>query len=47
MRDAMGRTPLHIAGEQGNKAVFNALITIGADTNIKDYRGLLPKLNSN
>ncbi len=44
MRDAMGRTPLHIAGEQGNKAVFDALITIGADTNLKDYRGNVPKL---
>ncbi len=44
MRDAMGRTPLHIAGEQGNKAVFDTLITLGADKTIKDYRGLLPKL---
>ncbi len=44
MRDAMGRTPLHIAGEQGNKAVFDALIKIGADKSIKDYRGLLPKI---
>ncbi len=44
MRDAMGRTPLHIAGEQGNKAVFDTLIQIGADKTVKDYRGKLPKL---
>ena len=44
MRDAMGRTPLHIAGEQGNKAVFDHLISMGADKSIKDYRGKLPKI---
>ncbi len=45
MRDAMGRTPLHIAGEQGNEDVFNYLKNNGADTSIKDYRGNLAMLN--
>ncbi len=44
IRDAMGRTPLHIAGEQGNKAVYDALIKMGADSSIKDYRENLAEL---
>ena len=44
MRDAMGRTPLHIAGEQGNQAVYDYLKNMGADTTIKDYRGNSPTL---
>ncbi len=45
MRDAMGRTPLHIAGNEGNEAVYNYLRNNGADTSIKDYRGNSPTLN--
>ncbi len=41
MRDAMGRTPLHIAKVTGNKAVYDYLIAQGADTSIKDFRGNL------
>ncbi len=44
MRDAMGRTPLHIAGNEGNQAVYNYLKNNGADTSIKDYRGNSPTL---
>ena len=45
MRDAMGRTPLHIAGEQGNEDVFNYLRNNGADASIMDYRNNLATLN--
>ena len=41
MRDAMGRTPLHIAKVTGNDAVYDYLIAQGADTSIKDFRGNL------
>ncbi|MCH9844042.1 MAG: hypothetical protein K0U39_00890 [Alphaproteobacteria bacterium] len=41
MRDAMGRTPLHIARMTGNDAVYYYLIAQGADTSIKDFRGNL------
>ncbi|MCH9852236.1 MAG: hypothetical protein K0U45_06500 [Alphaproteobacteria bacterium] len=44
MRDAMGRTPLHIAGLAKNKAVYDFLITQGADITIKDFRDNLPIL---
>ena len=44
MRDAMGRTPLHIAGLAKNKAVYDYLITNGADITIKDFRDNLPIL---
>ena len=36
MRDAMGRTPLHIARMTGNDAVYDYLIAQGADITIKD-----------
>ncbi|MCH9845033.1 MAG: hypothetical protein K0U39_05945, partial [Alphaproteobacteria bacterium] len=41
MRDAMGRTPLHIAKVTGNDAVYDYLIAQGADATIKDFRGNL------
>ena len=41
IRDAMGRTPLHIAGNEGNEAVYNYLRNNGADTSIMDYRNNL------
>ncbi len=41
MRDAMGRTPLHIAKVSGNEAVYDYLIAQGADATIKDFRGNL------
>ncbi len=41
MRDAMGRTPLHIAKVTGNDAVYDYLIAQNADTTIKDFRGNL------
>ncbi len=44
MRDAMGRTPLHIAGNEGNQAVYDYLKNMGADTSIKDYRNNLATL---
>ncbi len=44
MRDAMGRTPLHIAGLAKNKAVYDFLISQGADITIKDFRDNLPIL---
>ncbi len=44
MRDAMGRTPLHIAGNEGNEDVFNYLRNNGADASIMDYRGNSPTL---
>ena len=44
MRDAMGRTPLHIAGNEGNQAVYDYLKNMGADTSIMDYRGNSPTL---
>ncbi len=44
MRDAMGRTPLHIAGNEGNQAVYDYLKNMGADTSIMDYRGNLATL---
>ena len=47
MRDAMGRTPLHIAGEQGNEDVFNYLKNNGADASIMDYRKNLAMLKTN
>ena len=47
MRDAMGRTPLHIAGEQGNEDVFNYLKNNGADASIMDYRNNLAILKTN
>ena len=47
IRDAMGRTPLHIAGEQGNEDVFNYLKNNGADTSIMDYRNNLAILKTN
>ncbi len=47
MRDAMGRTPLHIAGEQGNEAVYNYLKNNGADASIMDYRKNLAMLKTN
>ena len=45
IRDAMGRTPLHIAGNEGNEAVYNYLKNNGADASIMDYRGNLATLN--
>ena len=44
MQDAMGRTPLHIAGETGNQAVYDYLISQSADTSIQDFRGNLPSI---
>ncbi|MCH9852804.1 MAG: hypothetical protein K0U45_04795 [Alphaproteobacteria bacterium] len=44
MRDAMGRTPLHIAGLAKNKAIYDFLISQGADITIKDFRDNLPIL---
>ena len=44
MKDAMGRTPLHIAGNEGNEDVFNYLKNNGADTSIMDYRNNLATL---
>ncbi|MCH9852085.1 MAG: hypothetical protein K0U45_01115, partial [Alphaproteobacteria bacterium] len=41
MRDAMGRTPLHIAKVTGNDAVYDYLIAQGANTTIRDFRGNL------
>ncbi len=45
MKDAMGRTPLHIAGNEGNQAVYDYLKNMGADASIMDYRNNLATLN--
>jgi ankyrin repeat protein len=45
LQDYDGRTPLHIAGSNGYKKLFNILVAAGADTKIKDNFGNLPKLN--
>ena len=47
IRDAMGRTPLHIAGNEGNEDVFNYLKNNGADASIMDYRKNLAMLKTN
>ena len=47
MRDARGRTPLHIAGNEGNEAVYNYLKNNGADASIMDYRKNLAMLKTN
>ncbi len=46
MRDAMGRTPLHIAKITGNDAVYDYLISQTADTSIKNFRDNPPIFKS-
>ncbi len=38
------RTPLHVAGDLGKKAIWELLIKKGADQNRKDRWGKLPSL---
>ena len=38
-QDPEGRTPLHIAAEEGHKEICTLLIEYGADINIKDAHG--------
>jgi ankyrin repeat protein len=45
LRDYDGRTPLHIAGSNGYKDLYNTLVKAGADTQIKDNFGNLPFLS--
>ena len=42
MRASYGRTPLHIAAEEGSADVCEALLESGADVNAKDDRGRTP-----
>ena len=42
MRASYGRTPLHIAAEEGSADVCEALLECGADVNAKDDRGRTP-----
>ena len=42
MRSSGGRTPLHIAAEEGSADVCEALLECGADVDAKDERGRTP-----
>ncbi len=41
-RDALGRTPLHIAAFYGRVKIIELLIDSGADVNAKDHTGMTP-----
>jgi len=45
LQDYDGRTPLHIAGSNGHKTLYDLLVKAGADTQIKDNFGNLPLLS--
>ena len=40
------RSPLHVAGDQDDKDIFEFLIKCGADKDSKDRNGNVPELNS-
>src|SRR5690606_16620801 len=42
--EARGRTPMHIAVEEGQHAALSALLTAGADVDVRDYNGDTPAM---
>ena len=42
IKDAMGRTPLHLCVELGREDLVDALLNLGADPNSRDRDGVTP-----
>ncbi len=43
VRDALGRTPAHLAAEKKNRGVYRRLIELGANPSLPDRNGRTPE----